>query len=174
MKKDIAKVAEATVALQENLNDLTVDKVDQTKGKEPEIQSISLENKFKADGFNYIKPRRLSAPLGKLPKKLIKEHKRAWEYVTGIYENIDIPGEAIKFAYCEYSGDADYLWIIPCNVPVAVPRMIAHHLEEVQKYHKFVYRENVDHSLQADNFTHTFQVSGTHYRGKFRSIGAFA
>ncbi len=174
MKKETEKLAEATVALEKDLNKLTVDKVNEAKGEEPEIQKISLENKYKSEGVQYIKPRRLSAPLGKLPDKLKTEHKRAWEYVTGIYENIAIPGEAIKFTYVWYPGDADYLWIVPANVPVAVPRMIANHLEKTQEYHTFGHRENPSNSMHIDNFTHTFQVSGVNYRGKFRPIGAFA
>ncbi len=175
MKKDTIKLAEATVALQEDLNNLTVDKVNETKDQEPEIQEISMENKCNAEGIQYIKPsRRLSPPLGKLPDKQKKEHVRAWEYVKGMYENFAVPGEAITFSLCLYAGDADFLWTIPCNVPVAVPRHVAKHLEETQKYHDFAYRDSPLESLKIDNFTNTFQVSAVKYRGKFRPIGAFA
>jgi hypothetical protein len=52
--------------------------------------------------------------------------------------------------------------------------MVAKHLEEVQKYHTFTYTEAPQTQWRADEFTHQFKVSGTHYRGKFRPIGAFS
>lgn len=174
MKNETENLAKAAVALQEDLNKLSVDTINTTEDKEPEIQEISMENKCKEQGIPYIKPsRRLSAPMGKLPEKQKAEHKRAWEYVKGIYENFHIPGEAITFPLCLYPGDADYLWVIPANIPVAVPRLVAKHLEETQKYHQFAYREKPTDILQTDSFTHSFSVSGVQYRGKFRPIGAF-
>jgi hypothetical protein len=91
-----------------------------------------------------------------------------------MYENYVINGEPVTFGLCVYAGDADYLWEIPANVPVYVPRMVAKHLEEVQKYHTFTYLENPMNNLRPDDFTHQFRVDGTHYRGKFRAIGAFS
>ncbi len=175
MKKDTANLAKSTMELQEDLDKLTVDEVNTTKTEEPEIQEISLEQKCKNEGIPYIKPkRRLSPPLGTLPNKIKEEHKRGWEYVKGIYENYQVPGEEINFSLCLYPGDADYLWSIPSNVPVAIPRMVAKHLEEVQQYHLFDHRKKSPDLLRSDSFTHSFEVTGIKYRGKFRPIGAFA
>lgn len=175
MKKETEKLAKAAVSLQEDLNKLTVDHINETPDVEPEIQKESMESRCQAEGIRYIKPkRRLSPPLGSLPTKQKDEHKRAWEYVKGIYENFAIPGEAITFSLCLFPGDPDFLWEIPANVPVAVPRMVAKHLEETQKYHQFAYQELPSNAQTVDNFTHSFKVSGVSYRGKFRPIGAFA
>lgn len=175
MKKDLETAVKATVSLKKDLDKLTVDEVNKTKDEEPEIQEESLENRCKREGVRYIKPkRRLSAPLGTLPEKLKRQHKHDWEYVKGIYENFAIPGEAITFSLCLYPGDADYLWEVPANIPVAVPRLVAKHLEEVQRHHQFGHREKPSALLSPDNFMHEFQVTGTTYRGKFRPIGAFA
>lgn len=174
MKKETENLAKAAVALQEDLNKLSVDKINTTEDKDPKIQEISLEKICQNEGIPYIKPaRRLSPPMGKLPETQKGEHKRAWEYVKGIYENYQVPGEAITFSLCLYPGDADYLWIIPANIPVAIPRLVAKHLEETQKYHQFSYTEKANEVLQTDSFTHTFHVCGVQYRGKFRPIGAF-
>ena len=54
---------------------------------------------------------------------------------------------------------------VPANVPIYVPRMVAKHLEEVQKYHKFTYLEVPNDKWRTDDFTHQFSVSETHYRG---------
>lgn len=175
MKKETKKLVEDTLSLQEDLNKLSVDAVNEVKGDEPEMQEASFENICKREGVPYIKPkRRLSPPIGILPKKLKQEHARSWEYVKGIYENLDNPGESIVFALCVYPGDADYLWEVPANTPVAVPRMVAHHLEAVQQYHTFDHKKVGDNLIYTDHFTHEFTVTGVKFRGKFRAIGAFA
>jgi hypothetical protein len=181
MKNETAKLAQSVVETQAQMSTLTVDKVNELAGKseEPTPQEESLENLAKSEGCPYIKPlRRLSPPLGTLPDKLKAEHKRAWEYVKGIYENYVINGEPIKFSLCLYPGDADYMWEIPTNIPVYVPRMVAKHLEECQKYHTFsqlaATAEPVAmHSGDVESMR-WFRPTGTHYRGKFRPIGAFS
>lgn len=175
MKKETEKLARSAVGLQEDLSRLSVDEISKAVSDEPLPQEESLESVAKREGALYIKPkRRLSPPLGQLPEKLKREHERAWEYVKGIYENYVVNGEAITFSLCLYPGDADYLWEIPPNVPVYVPRMIAKHLEEVQKYHTFGYLETPQSNWKPDEFTHQFRATGVHYRGKFRPLGAFA
>lgn len=168
-------LVKSTLKNEKELKELTVDNINKVKAKEPNFQNKSLEAKYENEGVTYIKPsRRLSAPMGKLPDQLKKEHKRAWDYVKGIYENFAIPGEALTFSLCLYPGDPDYLWTIPTNIPVAVPRCVAQHLEEVQKYSIFDYRERNSSEMREDAFTHRFIVSGNKYRGKFRPLEAFA
>ena len=111
---------------------------------------------------------------GRWSREPRKEHARDWEYVKGIYENIENVGESIEFWYAKYPGDHDCLWKLPSNVPVFVPRMIAKHLEDVQKYHKFDYRNRGSAALQHGDFEDTFETVETVYRGKFRPIEAFA
>lgn len=181
MSKETEKLAKSAVALQEDLNKLTLDAINKSApAQEPEPQAESLENLAKREGAIYIKPkRRLSPPLGSLdncknPEKIKKEHARAWEYVKGMYENYVVSGEPLTFSLCLYPGDPDYMWEIPCNVAVYVPRMVAKHLEEIQKYHTFGYIETPANHWKPDEFTHQFSATGTHYRGKFRPLGAFA
>lgn len=177
--KNTEKLAKAAVEMQQDLSTLTVDRVEQLAPKvDAEIQEESLENIAKREGIPYIKPkRRLSPPIGTLPEKQKHEHQRAWEYVKGIYENYVINGEPITFSLCLYPGDADFLWEIPCNIPVYVPRMVAKHLEEAQKYHTFsqiaATTDPAPMSLGEVDGMRWFRPTGTHYRGKFRPIGAF-
>lgn len=176
MKKSTESLVEQTVAVQDNLKSMTVDEINAQAPKAEVVpQEISLKERAKLEGVRYIEPkRRLSPPLGKLPEKLKAKHAHDWEYVKGIYENYIVIGEPITFSLCMYPGDADYMWEIPANVPVYVPRMIAKHLEEVQAYHTFNYIEKSSNDWLVNEETHQFKVTGTHYRGKFRPIGAFA
>ncbi len=176
--KTVEKLAKSAVGLQEDLDKLSVDVVNEVAPHvDPAPQQESLENVARREGCPYIKPkRRLSPPLGTLPEKLKGEHKRAWEYVKGIYENYIFNGEPLTFALCLYPGDADYLWEIPANTPVYVPRMVAQHLEECQKYHTFSQLAATSEPAPLPSgeveAMRWFRPTGTHYRGKFRPIGA--
>lgn len=177
MKKTHESLINQVDGIQRSMNSLTVDEVNSTapKAAEPEPQEMSLKERAKREGARYIEPkRRLSPPLGKLPEKQKAEHARDWEYVKGIYENYVVSGEPLTFNYVKYAGDADYMWEVPANTPVYVPRMIAKHLEDIQSYHTFDYIEKGSQYWHANEETHQFRVTGTHYRGKFRPIGAFA
>lgn len=174
MAKKNEELVKEVVEMTTQMSELTVDKLNETPVAEPEIQT-KLTNKELADslGVRYIEPKRKMAPFGTLPEKLKSEHQRDWEYVKGIYENIESVGESVEFWYCKYPGDPDCLWSIPANVPVFVPRMIAKHLEEHQRYHKFDYIQRPEGQWGPDEFTHEFRPAQTVYRGKFRPIEAF-
>lgn len=175
MKKETEKLVKGVANLQEDLNSLTVDKINETAVSEPEVEiQLTMKQKAASEHCKYIEPKRSMKALGKLPEKLKAQHSKDWEYVKGIYENYIVSGESVSFWLCLYPGDPDCLWEIPANTPVYVPRMVAKHLEEVQKYHTFDFKEKPIHSWHTDQETHQFQSIGTHYRGKFRAIGAFA
>jgi len=171
-QKDMVK---QVVDLQEDLNALTVDTCNSAPNVEPEIQTkLTAKQIADQNGYIYITPYRTLPAMGKLPEKLKAQHARDWEYVAGIYENYIVNGEPLEFSLCIYPGDKDCQWRIPCNVPVYVPRMVARHLEEVQKYHKFDYIEKPGHLQRKDDYRERLTPIATQYRGKFRPIGAFA
>ena len=176
MKKQSESLIKGALEIQADLNSLTVDQINREAPKAIEQipQEMSLKERAKLEGARYVEPKRLSPPLGKLPESLKKEHNHAWEYVKGIYENYVVTGEPLTFSYSVYPGDADYMWTVPANVPVYVPRFIAKHLEECQAYHTFNYVEKNSSDWKTNDQTHQFKVTGTTYRGKFRPIGAFA
>lgn len=156
------------------LDQETINKI-APKPDEPEPQT-KLTSRQIADqmGIKYIEPTRKLPPLGKLPECEKAKHSSDWEYVKGIYENYDFIGETLSFFLCLYPGDPDCLWQIPSNVPVFVPRMVARHLEECQQFHTFKYEQKPTQQIQALDFDSEFTVEQTHYRGKFRAIGAFS
>ena len=179
MKKETENLVKNVANMTTEMSHLTVDKINET-APVIEVAELRMTAKEKAasEGVRYIEPKRKLQAFGKLPEKLKKEHERAWEYVKGIYENYVVSGEPIEFWYSEYPGDPDCLWEIPCNVPVYIPRLVAKHLEECQKYHSFSRLDNnVDPRPMTANEVKEmrwFYPSGTHYRGKFRAIGVFA
>jgi hypothetical protein len=174
-KTDTESLVKNVVALQEDMNSLTVDAIAKTPVEEPApIVELTAKQRAAEMGIRYIEPKRKLPALGKLPEKLQAQHKYDWEYVKGIYENYVVNGEPLSFWMAAYPGDPDYLWEIPANVVVYVPRFIAKHLEDCQKYHTFSHREKSVSEQRVDDFQYNFAATGTHYRGKFRAIGAFA
>jgi hypothetical protein len=176
-KENGTKIVEKVVQMQEGLNNLTVDEINKTQDVEIEPSKAAREA-AKREGALYLEPTRKMQAFGKLPEKLKAEHKKDWEYVKGIYENYVVNGEPVKFWFSKYPGDPDCLWEVPCNQPVYVPRMIAKHLEEVQKYHTFTQVASTAEpaAMTSDDCQNMkwFRPTGTHYRGKFRPIGAFS
>lgn len=177
MKKDKSEdLVKIVITQQEEMNDLTVDRINEmVPDAEPEIQTkVAAKEKAKLENALFIEPKRYLKAFGKLPDRLKKQHAHDWEYVKGIFENFEVPGETVKFWFSWYPGDPDTYWEIPCNIAVCVPRMIAKHLEEVSKYHKFDYIQRPERQWHADEFTHHFAPTQTVYRSKFRPIGAFS
>ncbi len=174
-KKDIDAVKEV-LSMQKDLSNLSVDKVNQIAPVAEEVEDRPMTARERATLENalYIEPKRQLKAFGTLPEKLKKEHAFMWEYVKGVYENIIVNGEAITFWLSLYPGDPDNLWEIPANRAVYVPRHVAKHLEECMKYHTFDFLKIPESRWRPGDAMETFSPIGTHYRGKFRAIGAFA
>lgn len=178
MKKETIHTVKEVASMTQDLSNLSVDTINEMApaAVEKEIR-LTTKQIAEMEGVAYITPKRQLQAFGKLPEKLKQQHARAWEYVKGIYENYVISGEPVEFWYCEYPGDPDCLWSIPCNVPVYIPRMIANHLEECQKYHTFSQiAQTAEPTPMKDNEVSSmkwFRPTGTHYRGKFRAVGSF-
>lgn len=186
MSKKKEGLVESILELQKDMNELSIDKVNEMAPKPEENESkIKLTAKELAsnEGIPYIEPRRRLSALGKLPDSMKKLREHDWEYVKGIFENEIVNGEPIKFWLCKWPGDPDCLWEVPANRPCYVPRMVAKHLSgekdqftgmQSMVYHKFDYREKPSHLWQPDQETHSFIPTGTSYRGRFRPLGAFS
>jgi hypothetical protein len=136
--------------------------------EDPQTQVVKSKIQYRR-----IEPRRKFKPIGTLDEKFKKDHAHDWEYVEGIYENMLEPGHQAEFWFVKYPGDPDCEWVIPANVPVSIPRMIAKHLESIDCYHKFGFVDKPPQLWSPDEFTSTFTVTSKHFRSKFRSMGAF-
>lgn len=177
MNKKTESLVKSVVELHEDMNALTVDKINNTAPAPQEIEpqtKLSMREIAKMENIPYCEPVRKLGAFGTLPEKQKRDHERDWEYVKGIFENEVCRGEPIRFWFSKYAGDPDCMWEIPANRPVYVPRMIALHLETVMQYHTFDYIEKPSNIWRKDDFTHQFSTTGTFWRGKFRPIGAFA
>ena len=174
-RKTDAEVVKEVLGLQSDLNALSVDKISATAPEAIEHEpEVSMKEIALREGVRYIEPKRKLQAFGTLPEKMKREHRHAWGYVRGMFENYIINNEPITFWLSLFPGDPDCMWEIPPNVPVYIPRHVAKHLEEVMKYHTFSYIEKPTNKWRPGDSMEYFAPTGTHYRGKFRAIGAFA
>lgn len=175
-KRDVEAVKDV-LELQKDMNAMSVDKINELapKVEAEEIEKpLSMRERAALENARYIEPKRTLKAFGTLPEKLKREHAHAWEYVKGMFENYIVNGESITFWLSLYPGDPDCLWEIPPNVAVYIPRHVAKHLEEIMKYHSFSFLEKPKERWRPGDEMEFFAPTGTHYRGKFRAIGAFA
>ncbi|MGE5685183.1 MAG: hypothetical protein ACM3ZS_08585 [Nitrososphaerota archaeon] len=180
MKKDVDSLVKNVAEMGHEISQMSVDKINEM-APQPTEKELRLTAKQKAseEGVPFIEPQRVFKAFTAVPEKFKKAHAYSWEYVKGIYENYVINGEPLKFRYNgEIPGEDDAEWVIPCNKPVYVPRFIAKHLEECQKYHSFSQvdgnsdpRAVASHEVESMRW---FAPTGTHFRGRFRAIGAFS
>lgn len=167
----------SVIEMQKDMNALSVDKINEVAPKNEEVEApleLSYKEKAALENALYIEPKRTLKAFGNLPEKLKREHAHAWEYVKGMYENYIVNSEPITFWLSLYPGDPDCLWEIPPNRAVYIPRHVAKHLEEVMKYHSFDFVEKPKDRWRPGDQMEQFTPVATHYRGKFRPIGAFA
>jgi hypothetical protein len=174
-KRKDAEAVKDVLKLQEQMNAMSVDKINDIAPKvEDAPVEMSMKERASLENALYIEPKRTLKAFGTLPEKLKKEHAHAWEYVKGMFENYIVNTEHLTFWLCLYPGDPDCLWEIPPNRPVYVPRHVAKHLEEIMKYHTFDFIQKPESKWRPGDQMESFSPVGTHYRGKFRAIGAFA
>lgn len=173
-RKDMEAV-ESVIKMQEDLATLTIDKINEIAPEaDPKPVELSDRERAALENALYIEPKRKLKAFGTLPEKLKREHQHAWEYVKGMFENYIVNNEPLTFWLSLYPGDPDCLWEIPPNRPVYIPRHVAKHLEEVMKYHSFDFLEKPKERWRPGDQMENFAPVSTHYRGKFRAIGAFA
>jgi len=180
MKKDLEGLVKNVGDMGSEISQMTMDKVNEVAPEPTDTElRMTYKQMAKDEGVPFIEPKRQFKAFTEVPEKFKKAHKHAWEYVKGIYENYVINGEPIEFWYNgDLPGQPDCLWSIPCNRAVYIPRFLAKHLEECQKYHTFTALEgNADPKPMRSNEVESlrwFAPTGTHFRGRFRAIGAFS
>lgn len=187
MKKETLDLVKNVASMNASMTELTMDKIsEKAPDAEPSEIKLSTREIAKSEGCLYIEPKRKLPAIGALKPEWKSRHARDWEYVKGMFQSEVVNGhssrEPKKFWFAKWGGDPDCLWEVPVNTPVYLPRMIAHYLSgmkdedtglESMKFHTFDYVERPQQIQRPDEYTHEFQVTGTHYRGRFVPLGVF-
>jgi len=129
-QKELDKAEEQFKAFDQNVQSLTVDRMNAAPKEETEMQTkMSAKEIEKANGV-YLKPKRTISGRDKFNEKFRKEWEFSKEYVNFIAENKEIIGETIDMWTRPFGGVAAEWWEIPTNKPVWAPRYVAEQLKK--------------------------------------------
>jgi hypothetical protein len=145
VKTEMEKVEQQLDTFEQNVKDLTQDRMNEAPLKEEEPQTKISSKEAEKSKEIYLKPERRIAARQKFNEKWREQFNFAKEYVQFIAEHKEIIGEAIEIWTRPFGGmDAEY-WRVPTNKPVWGPRYLAEQIRSC-KYHRLTMQQNVTNS----------------------------
>jgi len=150
-EKEIIKAGEQFDAFNENIQSLTLDRMNEAPKEEtaPQIE-LSQADREKM-GEIYLKPVKSIGCREKFNEKWRKQYEFDKEYVNFEAENKEIIGEGIEIWTRPYPGMSAEYWKVPVNKPVWGPRYLAEQIKRAS-YHRLVMKESIvtggDHAGQ--------------------------
>lgn len=159
-KRELDRAQEKFDKFDEDVKNLTLDRMNESPKEEREPQTQLTAQEFKKAPDIYLKPKR-SMPPSPHPKtgkyevfneKFRDAYNYDKEYVPFIAENIEVGGEAINLWTKPYPGVAAEEWVVPVNKPIYGPRYLA---ERIKKccYHRM---HMEDHSVSGSDYAGTY------------------
>jgi hypothetical protein len=136
-EKQLIKIEEQSKAFEQNVKDLTLDRMNMAPKKEEEQQTkLSTQEALNSKDI-YLKPKRSIGCRDKFNEKYRASYEFAKQYVQFIAENKEIIGESIDLWTRPYAGMPAEEWEVPCNKPVWGPRYLAEQIKR-KFYHRLV------------------------------------
>ncbi len=134
-EQELVKVEEQFKAHEENINQLTHDRMNMAPKLEVEPQTkLSQDQKFNSKDI-YLKPHRTVGCADKFNEDYRQDYNFAKEYVYFIAENNEIIGEDIDIWSRPFAGMPAEWWKVPVNKPIWGPRYLAEQIKRCQ-YHR--------------------------------------
>ncbi len=118
----------------QNIKDLTMDRMNQKKGEAPE-HKIAQADIAKAPEV-YLKPKRMIGSKEKFNENFREQYNKSKEYVHYTVQHEEIKGEVVEFWIKPFPGVPAEEWAIPSGRAVWIPRYVAEHLENNCTYHR--------------------------------------
>lgn len=141
-ERELQKAEAQFKAFDENVQSLTLDRMNQSPKLEVEEQT-KMSQKDIADSKDiYLKPFRSISSAEKFNENYREEYNFAKEYVYFIAENHEIIGEDIDAWTKPFAGMPAEWWKVPVNKPVWGPRYLAERIKGCQ-YHRLSMKESV-------------------------------
>jgi hypothetical protein len=142
LPKDLEKAEKQFEDFKENIQDLTLDRMNAAPKEESEPQTKISNREAQASDGLYLKPLRSIMAVNprtgekeKFNEKFRKDWEFDKEYVKFIAENKEIIGETIEVWTHPYGGVPAELWNIPTNKVVWGPRHLAEQIKRCT-YHR--------------------------------------
>ncbi len=142
-EKELDKVEAQFKAFDENVKELTHDRLNETPKVSTEEQTkIAASDIEKMPGM-YLKPDKIIGARDKFNEKYRKSYEFDKEYVHFIAENKEIIGETIELWTRPYAGMSAEFWKVPANTPVWGPRYLAEQIKR-KFYHRLTMKQNTN------------------------------
>lgn len=140
-QKELDKVAEQFDKFKENVENLTLDRMNAAPREESEPQTKLSSKEVAKSHIPVLKPKRTVSCREKFNEKFREDFNFASEMVCFVAQNNEIIGETITMWSRPFPGMAAEEWEIPTNKPVRAPRYVAEQLKKCQ-YHRLVMEES--------------------------------
>lgn len=141
-EKELAKAEEQFKAFDDNIQELTLDRMNQAPKEDVEPQTKISQRDIDKTKDIYLKPFRSIGSREKFNERFRKDYEYAKQYVRFIAEHKELMGEDITTWTKPYPGLAAEEWKVPTGKPVWAPRYVAERLHGCS-YHRLVMKENV-------------------------------
>ena len=129
-------------AFEENINSLTLDRMNEAPKQELEPQTKISQRDMANVNDIYLKPDKTISCREPFNEKYRDEYDFAKEYVQFIAENHEIIGENIEIWTKPFAGVPAQFWKVPTNKNVWGPRYLAEQIKKAS-YHRLIMQENV-------------------------------
>jgi len=139
---EIEKVEKQLEAFEQNVKDLTLDRMNQAPREDVEPQTKLSSNDIQKNKEIYLKPERTIRRMDKFNEKFREQYNYDKEYVQFIAENRELIGDDIEIWTGKYAGVPCEFWRVPTNKPVWGPRYLAEQMKKCS-YHRLVMKQNV-------------------------------
>lgn len=141
-EKELDRVEEQFKEFDNQVKDLTMDRLNETPKQEviPQTQLTELDKRNAKD--IYLKPKRMIGCADKPNEKFKDKMAYDKEFVQFVAENREIIGENIEIWTRPYPGMAAEYWEVPVNKPVWGPRYLAEQIKR-KFYHRLVMQQSI-------------------------------
>lgn len=139
-QQELDKAEKQFEAFDQNIKDMTLDRMNQAPKEESETPKLSQKDIEKSKDV-YLKPIRTIGSKEKFNESFRDDYNFSKEYVRFIPENKEIIGETIDLWTKPFPGMPAEEWKVPCGKPVWGPRYLAERIANC-KYHRFVMQQN--------------------------------
>lgn len=142
-EKELEKAEKQLDAFEQNVKDLTLDRMNTAPKQETEQQTKLSSKEIRESQDIYLKPKRSIGSREKFNEDYRQQYEFAKEYVQFIAENKEIPGETLRSVWTKpFAGLPAQEWDVPVNKVVWGPRFLAEQIKNA-KYHRLRMQESV-------------------------------
>ncbi len=138
---ELEKLKEQFQAFDDNVQSLSLDRMNQAPKKEEEPQTKLSQNEIEKSKDIYLKPSRSISSREQFNEKWRKDFNFSMEYVRFTAENKEIIGEMAEFWTKPFPGMPSEFWKVPVNKPIWAPRHVAERIKGC-KYHRLVMHQS--------------------------------